>query len=290
MNLGPVCRKNGGDIVQGKEMTLIKTVPIKFNLSQTEEGFEGRRLGSLTIPDIINLLEDNPTVGGNNPDREAIVTSLENDTNPKPRINKEKIKPENRAQYESACTRNVRKNLTGQHLDNSREGYKGERFSVYGCQDGTCYLVGFTLYDPLTHPPISEEVASVLPKCNYIPGIVMEDDSVLEDVNGGQTITFPQEIFDNEELFKRELRAAINRTTETHPTYIPSCTKSIHSLYNKETHKYEGIILEPSTYTIAIIQEIADSFGREFDINLKFTKGRGRQAKDYTRYSSISWN
>ena len=275
MNLGPVCRKEIDDFT--------RTVPIKFNIDQInldlDFGESTIQPKNVTFMDLKRLLDNNPEIIQGNPDKVSIIEQMMTSEG-KPQFNKQTTHPEHFQTYDSAASAGIRANETTYY----KSGHPTP-FSIYGCQDGTCYLLGFV------SGICGEPVASIKSKCNYIPAeVVMSDDSVLESVNGGQIITFPLEIFNNKELFKRKLRAAILRTTETHPTYIEECTKSVYGLYNKKTQKNEGIILEPSTYTIASIQEIIDSFDREFDITLKFNKGRGRQSTKYTRYSSISWD
>jgi len=150
--------------------------------------------------------------------------------------------------------------------------------------------MGHVLYKDGIHPPETVELASVDPKCNYVPGVVsMEDDTVLDNVNGGQIITFSLDTAEDPDSLETELKQAILRTKEDHPSYIASCTKSIHSLFDKKTRLYEGIRLCKSVYTEESIETLKSSLNRELSVNLKFTKSRGRQPKDQIKYSSISW-
>jgi hypothetical protein len=156
--------------------------------------------------------------------------------------------------------------------------------------DSDCYLMGHVIYKESIHPPETVELATVDPKCNYIPGeVTLEDDSVLDNVNGGQIITFSLDTADDPDSLETELRQAILRTKEDHPSYIASCTKSIHSLFDKETRLYEGIRLCKSVYTEESIETLKSSLNRDLSVNLKFKKSRGRQPKDQIKYSSISW-
>ena len=150
--------------------------------------------------------------------------------------------------------------------------------------------MGFVHYDPAKHPPESVELASIDPKCNYIPSVVrMEDHSVIANFNGGQIITFSLDTSSDPYALERELRQAILRTTEGHESYVSSCSRSIHSLQDDETTGYKGIRLEKSVYTDEIIQEITERLNREYSVVLKFKKSRGRQPTDYIKYTSISW-
>ena len=150
--------------------------------------------------------------------------------------------------------------------------------------------MGYVRYDPETHGLISEELASVDPKCNYIPGIVqMEDDSELDDVNGGQIIPFSIDTADDPSSLETELEKAILRTIEGEPSYIEGATRAIHSLFDKETRLYEGIRLDKEIYTEELIDNIKENLGRKYSVSIVFKKSRGRQPKDQIKYASISW-
>ena len=150
--------------------------------------------------------------------------------------------------------------------------------------------MGHVLYKEGTHPPETVELATVDPMCNYMPGeVTMEDDTVLDNVNGGQIITFSLDTADDPDSLETELREAILRTKEDHPSYIASCDKSIHSLFDNKTRLYEGIRLCKSVYTEESIETLKNSLNRELSVNLKFTKSPGRQPKGHHKLSSISW-
>jgi len=117
----------------------------------------------------------------------------------------------------------------------------------------------------------------------------MEDDTTLDNVNGGQIITISLDTGDDPESLEHELKSAILRTKEDHPSYIASCTTSIHSLFDKETRLYEGIKLDKSVYTEDNIEEIKQRLGRELGVKIVFKKSRGRQQKDQIKNASISW-
>jgi CO dehydrogenase/acetyl-CoA synthase beta subunit len=164
--------------------------------------------------------------------------------------------------------------------------------SVYGSGkcDGHCYLMGYVPYNPDTHGLISEELAQVDPKCNYIPGIVqMEDGSELDDVNGGQIIKFSVDTASDPESLETELEQAILRTIEGTSSYIEGAARAINSLFDNQTRLYEGIRLDKEIYTEETIQSIKDSLDRKYSISLVFKKSRGRQPKDQIKYASISW-
>ena len=150
--------------------------------------------------------------------------------------------------------------------------------------------MGYVRYNPDVHGLISEELAQVDPKCNYIPGIVqMEDSSELDDVNGGHIIKFSVDTADDPESLESELEQAILRTIKDSPTYIEGAVRGIHSLFDSRTRLYEGIRLDKEIYTEETIQSIKDSLDRKYSVSLVFKKSKGRQPKDYIKYSSITW-
>ena len=175
-------------------------------------------------------------------------------------------------------------------FDESPISLFGSNKGTPGNEEGICYLMGFVRYDPSRHPEETVELAVVDPKCNYVPGrVTMEDDTVIGEFNGGQIITFSIDTASNPNSLEQELRQAILRTDENHPSYIPSCTRSIHSLFDKETKLYEGIRLDKSIYTEERIETIKASLNEELSVNIKLKKSRGRQPKDQIKYASISW-
>lgn len=308
MNLGGVRRKNGGMIVQDKdENKHIKTVPIKFSFSMIERdnGESVPKFRSITSNDIKNLFEDHPELIEDNPDKEEIMKLLglgrethsneaflasesskiksakyfeilEDSVNRKDRVNvstyAQKVGKRTTAEFERAPL--------------SLFGSKGKN----GNENGTCYLMGYVRYNQDIHGPESEEIAQVDPKCNYVPGIVqMEDDTILDDVNGGQIIKFSLDTADDPDSLQTELEQAILRTIENSPTYVEGATRAIHSLFDKETRLYEGIRLDKQIYTEEMIKSIKDSLDRKYSVSLVFKKSRGRQPKDQIKFSSISW-
>lgn len=308
MNLGGVRRKNGGMIVQDKDGNKhIKTVPIKFSFSMIERDNGGSvpKFRSITSNDIKNLFEDHPELIEDNPDKEEIMKLLglgrkthsheaflasesskiksakyfeilEDSVNRKDRVNvstyAQKVGKRTTAEFERAPL--------------SLFGSKGKN----GNENGTCYLMGYVRYNPDIHGLFSEEIAAVDPKCNYVPGIVqMEDDTILDDVNGGQIIKFSLDTADDPDSLQTELEQAILRTIENSPTYVEGATRAIHSLFDKETRLYEGIRLDKQIYTEEMIKSIKDSLDRKYSVSLVFKKSRGRQPKDQIKFSSISW-
>ena len=308
MNLGGVRRKNGGMIVQDKDGNKhIKTVPIKFSFSMIERDNGGSvpKFRSITSNDIKNLFEDHPELIEDNPDKEEIMKLLglgrkthsheaflasesskiksakyfeilEDSVNRKDRVNvstyAQKVGKRTTAEFERAPL--------------SLFGSKGKN----GNENGTCYLMGYVRYNQDIHGPESEEIAAVDPKCNYVPGIVqMEDDTILDDVNGGQIIKFSLDTADDPDSLQTELEQAILRTIENSPTYVEGATRAIHSLFDKETRLYEGIRLDKQIYTEEMIKSIKDSLDRKYSVSLVFKKSRGRQPKDQIKFSSISW-
>ena len=308
MNLGGVRRKNGGMIVQDKDGNKhIKTVPIKFSFSMIERDNGGSvpKFRSITSNDIKNLFEDHPELIEDNPDKEEIMKLLglgrkthsneaflasesskiksvkyfevlEDSVNRKDRVNvstyAQKVGKRTTAEFERAPL--------------SLFGSKGKN----GNKNGTCYLMGYVRYNQDIHGPESEEIAAVDPKCNYVPGIVqMEDDTILDDVNGGQIIKFSLDTADDPYSLQTELEQAILRTIENSPTYVEGATRAIHSLFDKETRLYEGIRLDKQIYTEEMIKSIKDSLDRKYSVSLVFKKSRGRQPKDQIKFSSISW-
>lgn len=307
MNLGGVKRKNGGIIKEdGFGNQWIMTVPVKFSFKDLDE--EGVEFRKITPQHLYVLLKTNkPELLADNPDRDEILKLLEACG---------KITPENqpsasylhhngkrpswdedRSNLDHAIGSSKRLNIshyTSRDIKNLNQPEK-VRFSpisVYGsgkCEDH-CYLMGYVRYNPDVHGLISEELAQVDPKCNYIPGIVqMEDGSELDDVNGGQIIKFSVDTADDPESLETELEQAILRTIEDSPTYIEGATRAIHSLFDSKTRLYEGIRLDKEIYTEETIQSIKDSLDRKYSVSLVFKKSRGRQPKDQIKYASITW-
>jgi len=313
MNLGGVKRKNGGQIVEDENGNKwIKTVPIKFPISLIERGFGGKKpkFKEIFPNDLHNLFEDHPELIESNPDKEDIIKLLKDCASVMPTI--QPTRPYLHHNKASAPSRvdtfsnhfteldhaiSEQKRLNISHYTrkdikkmNDPERVRFSPISLYGADDSDCYLMGHVLYKDGIHPPETVELASVDPKCNYVPGVVsMEDDTVLDNVNGGQIITFSLDTAEDPDSLETELKQAILRTKEDHPSYIASCTKSIHSLFDKKTRLYEGIRLCKSVYTEESIETLKSSLNRELSVNLKFTKSRGRQPKDQIKYSSISW-
>jgi hypothetical protein len=310
MNLGGVKRKNGGQIVEDKDgVKHIKTVPIKFPISliERDHGDQRPKFKGITSNDLSNLFEDHPELIENNPDKDGILRIiglgrgthnngafiLDSDSS---KVKSSKyfdelglaVAGKNRVNVSSYSQRVGSR--TTEEFEKAPVSLFGSNIGTPGNEEGICYLMAFVRYNPDIHGPVNDELATVDPKCIYVPGIVsMEDDSVLDNVNGGQIITFSLDTADDPDSLETELRQAILRTKEDHPSYIASCTKSIHSLFDKETRLYEGIRLCKSVYTEESIETLKSSLNRDMSVNLKFKKSRGRQPKDQIKYSSISW-
>lgn len=312
MNLGGTRRRNGGTIVtigQGDDAErYIATVPIEFSCRHLERDHgevEVKKFRQITASDLVNMFEDHPELIADNPDKDEILKTLKATAlhhHLAFRTQAAKAKSEKYyAQLTNAVGTKGRANITAYAKDAVRKKKTSTEFeraplSIYGsCANadntsGKCYLMGYVRHDPAIHPQESVELAAVDPKCNYIPGIVtMEDDSVLDNVNGGQFITFSLETADDPNLLREALSASIMRTNPGHDTFIPSASRSINSLYDKAICGYEGIRLERSIYTPETIQDIIDSLEREHSVKLTLKKSRGRQPKDYHKYASISW-
>jgi len=306
MNLGGVKRKNGGQIVQDKDgVKHIKTVPIKFQIEDLDEG--GVRFTKITPEHLRSLFREYPELIESNPDKDEILRHL--DIGHKTHHNGAFIRDSESSkimsskyfgELETAVSDQNRVNVSSHSQcvgSRTTEVFEKAPISLFGSDSGTpgnemgtCYLQAFVRYNPETHPPEKDELASVDPKCNYVPGQVnMEDDTVLDNVNGGQIITFSLDTADDPDSLEKELKQAILRTKEDHPSYIASCTTSIHSLFDNKTRLYEGIRLCKSVYTEESIENIKSSLNRELSVNLKFKKSRGRQPKDQIKYASISW-
>ena len=316
MNLGGVKRKNGGMIVQDKDgIQHIATVPISFPVSFIDKDFGDKTasLNQISATDILDMFDVHPEVIEGNPDEQEIKKILR------------KVRPEgkranwapyhrnksfkNTASFEESKKQySMLKDAIGQsrrlntssHAQNCRmrstSFFELTPLTLYGSEkkrgneNGTCYLMGYIRYDPEIHGLISEELASVDPKCNYIPGIVqMEDDSELDDVNGGQIIPFSIDTADDPSSLETELEKAILRTIEGEPSYIEGATRAIHSLFDKETRLYEGIRLDKEIYTEELINTIKENLDRKYSVSIAFKKSRGRQPKDQIKYASISW-
>ena len=308
MNLGGVKRRNGGVIVQDKDgIKHIKTVPIKFSFSMIErdngESFQNFR--KITSNDIKNLFEDHPELIEDNPDKEEIkkLLGLGRGTHSNEAFRASESSKLKSANYfeilEDSVNRKGRVNVsnyaqnvgkrTTELFDKSPLSLFGSK-SKKGNENGTCYLMGYVRYNTCIHGPESEELAQVDPKCNYIPGIVqMEDGSELDDVNGGQIIKFSVDTARDPNSLETELEQAIIRTIKDSSSYIEGATRGIHSLFDSRTRLYEGIRLDKEIYTEETIRLIKDSLDRKYGISLVFKKSKGRQPKDYIKYSSITW-
>jgi hypothetical protein len=319
MNLGGVKRKNGGMIVEDdSSMKWIMTVPIKFTIAQIEKDFGEKQatINDITPIDIIGLLENHPELINNNPDKSSLLEILGGcarvqcpETNPNylhhNKAYNAKCPKEVSDKYYSSLDQAVdeirRLNIASytkkdlKHLNDPKK-VRFSPISVYGSgrssenPTGACYLMGYVHYNPEVHPPESVEIASIDPKCNYVPGeTTLEDNTVLEGVNGGQIITFSLDTSDDPDSLEKELRAAILRTTVGHETFIPSATRSINSLFDKKINDYEGIRLDKLVYTAEKIDFIASSLGLELGVKVQFKKSRGRQPKEFLKFASISW-
>ena len=306
MNLGGVRQKNGGSIVTDKDGNQwIKTVPIKFTIDQLEQDFNTIRFNQITTSDLSNLFEDHPELIHSNPDKDELLCLLRGGV--KTHHNKSYRGTESStvssdkfyADLNIAVSDSKRINVSS-YAQGSKRRTTAEfglaPLSLYGSEkssenpSGTCYLMGFVPYDPVKHPPPMVEIASVHPKCNYVPGTVeLEDDTILDKVNGGQIITFSLDTAEDPNILESELRSAIQRTDKNHPSFVPSATRSIHSLYDRKTNGYDGIRLEKSIYPDSKLQEIISILELECNVKLNFKRCRGRQPKDYHKYSSISW-
>ena len=319
MNLGGTKRKNGGIIVTDKDGTKwIQTVPISFNIRQLEKDFgDVINFNKIDPNDIINLLSSHEELISENPDKEEILKLL----NWCARCGTDNYLHHNKSYHMHKSTAELSKVTSDECYANLNEAVSQSKrmnlssytksdlkslgdtqkvryspISLYGSApnpnnpEGVCYLMGFVHYDPVKHPPESVELAEVHPNCNYVPSTVkMEDHSVIEKFNGGQIITFSLDTAADPCALERELHEAILRTTEGHESYIPSCSRSIHSLQDDETTGYKGIRLEKSVYTDEIIQEVTERLNRKHSITLTLKKSRGRQPTDYIKYASISW-
>jgi len=319
LNLGGVKRKNGGTIVEDdSSMKWIMTVPIKFTIDQLEKDFgeEQVAIKDITPNDILNLLEDQPTLTNNNPDKLSLVKLLTEcarvqcpGTNPNylhhNKAYNVKCPKEVSDNHYSSLDRAIigvqRLNIASytkkdlNHLNNPNK-VRFSPVSIYGSgrssenPTGTCYLMGYVPYNPEVHPPESVEIASINPKCNYVPGrATLEDNTVLEGVNGGQIITFSLDTADDPHSLERELRAAILRTTPSHETFVVNANRAVNSLFDKKTNAYEGIRLDKSVYSGERIEAIASSLGSEYGLKIEFKKSRGRQPKEFSKFASISW-
>lgn len=307
MNLGGVKRKNGGIIKEdGYGNQWIMTVPVKFSFEDLDE--EGVAFRKITPEHLLVLLQRNkPELLDDNPDKDEILKLLQDCAKVTPQnqpsasyLHHNGKRPswdEDSNSLDYAIGSSKRLNIshyTSKDIKNLNQPVK-VRFSpisVYGSGkcEGQCYLMGYVPYNPDFHGLISEELAQVDPKCNYIPGIVqMEDGSELDEMNGGQIIKFSVDTADDPESLESELERAILRTIEDSPSYIEGATRAIHSLFDKQTRLYEGIRLDKEIYTEETIQFIKDSLDRKYSISLVFKKSRGRQPKDQIKYASISW-
>ena len=309
MNLGGVKRKNGGIVVSdAHDNQWIMTVPVRFNMCDLERGFGGKtKFRQIKPHDLINLIEDKPELLSDNPDKVEITKLLDSCAKVQP----EKQHEASYLHHNTTCvSRNSEDDFKtldnaigkGRRLNishytqtdiknlNKPEKVRFSPISVYGGNTGYCYLMGYVRYNPDKHGLIAEELASINPKCNYVPGqVMMEDGTKLDNVNGGQIIPFSIDTADDPGSLETELKKAIFRTIEGHPSYIEGIERAIHSLFDKETRLYEGIKLDKSVYTEESLEEIKQRLGRELGVQIVFKKSRGRQPKDQFKYASITW-
>jgi hypothetical protein len=175
-----------------------------------------------------------------------------------------------------------------------------KRYSLIGPnkwkRSGVWYIVGFERYNVEEHGEIQEELPKVAEKCNYHPAqITAEDGTVVENVNGGQTIHFPFSTSKNTKDFYRNLQNAIRRTIPGDRKYIEGCQTSIQSIHDNGTKEYKGIFLSKDVYTKSVLNELDTYYKkleRHYKIKIKVNKKRGRPSKgeeNYIRYTSISW-
>ncbi len=298
MNLGGTLRKNSGDVVSTKVGEFIKTTPIKFHRNQIERGHGGEitRWSQITANDMLNLFsaEDDGEYRGHpeliegNPDKEEILQALRvisglEGRKGGPHSNKEKTNRGHRDFYEkaSSSTSPSRTNFTTYGVTEPVN-----KFSIYCCDDGVGYLLGFVPYRIGFHPEIKTELASVNPKCNYIPSIVNTEDPDLpiNGTNGVQLITFDWSTSDDPNSLRTELTRSIERSLGDQ-----SIDRAIKSIFDSKSHGYKGIVLSRDVYNEEIIQRIKTDLDDRFGINIVFKKSKGRQPKYYIRYMSISW-
>lgn len=284
--------KNKGEIVTVNGVNFIKTVPIRFNLSDTrdDDPESNKTFRSVTRDCIVTMLDqaNHNGIGDNNTDISEITDYLINlPPDIKVRVNKKapgwtwgpQSVDELFEEYNTACTSSKRVNFTRYYTDYGKSSKC--TFSIFH-KGQTGFLVGFIPHNPEKHPSVSKELAQVNPKCNYVPApTTMEDDDISIMANGGQTIAFSREIFSDISILIHDLEAAVNRTDPDHTSFIPSCSQSIHSVYDKNEKKYQGITLDPSCYSIETLKSIERRLGVKFNGK---TVG-----KCHIRFSSISW-
>ncbi len=279
MNLDRKVRvKNKGDVVTVNGINLIKTVPIRYNLSDTrdDDPDSNKTFRSVSRDCLVTMLDpaNENGIGDGNEDIEEIIHYLVN--LPPTAKTRNNGKGDLFEIYNHAFNNGERENRAGYSHDYGGES-KCTFSTFYRGQVG--FLIGWIPHNPAKHPPISKELAQINPKCNFIPtASSMKDDDTPIESNGGQTISLSHEISSDINLLRRELQAAVNRTTPDHSSYIPSCSQSIHSVYGKKT---KGITLDPTFYTTEIISQIQRSLGVKF--NNKTT------GDHFIRFSSISW-
>ena len=310
MNLGGTKRKNGGVIISGENkegemIDWIKTVPIRFRLSDLkDDGDETIKFTRkhLTLDAITRLIQqrkrDDPTF----PDIDKIEETILNCAGPG-KLNLHNSKGDESKSYNSGLHYSTLYEASESHggqkirCNVSPSCPKGSAiwrnpFSILGeiGPNKECFLMGFIPYDPLAHPPEVIETAKVNPKCNYIPGeVTLESGLVLENFNGGQIITFSLETSEDPDLFEKELQRSICRTLPDHPSYIEGAGRAITSLYDKKSSDDKGIRLEKSHYSEAKINDIFDRIEQKYNVKLVKKKSRGRQPIDYIKFASISW-
>ena len=106
----------------------------------------------------------------------------------------------------------------------------------------------------------------------------------MPSVNGGQVVKFPKDTSTCPISLSENLRIAIQLNLDN-----PNAEREITSLWCGGSKEYKGICVYKAQFTQEMIDDIKAELDHEFDITIKFTKCNGRTAKDYFRFSSISW-
>jgi len=276
----------------------IKTVPIEFTMHDVNHASASDRLvnwGNIEENDLVNLFEKMSELITNNPDKTEVVKILKSAK----KVHKRNIFEhtyKNRdvlGKMEKASSENMR---FVDQFSNSITGYTTDEvrpFQIIGSDkngynsNGKVFVIGFVKYNPNIHGQMSTTLPKVNPKCNHaLSTIVQEDDSVVDNFNGGQTINFPFETSEDIGEFEKELEKSILRTIPG-PKFTENCSRSINSMYCNESKLYKGIY---SKAKMPELRNIEKKLNKKYpSINLKFNKKIRSDKPGYTRFPSITW-
>jgi len=295
-------RKNHGEFVSDRDGQIWrKMIPMKFKLSDLDKDF-GENITSfkeIQKNDLVNMFEDKPELFNQNPDFEFVQKILR-DTEFNSRIIKRDLSSD------SYIKNSVKKKLDDAYMENSRNTAKFTMHGIFGQETSTVipfeligggrpildgdvtevFLTGFSIYEG--HVPVS--IPDVHKNCNFTDyEFVNESNPTIPD-NSGQLIKFPQETSEDKSLFRKKLRAAINRTKPNHSSYIEGALPEIQSNWCGQGKEYNELRLSKKIFTEEKLDSIKKKLEKRCGVKINFVKGHRRQPIDFIKYKSINWS